>query len=520
MPLAFLGLFFIYPVVGMLARGFVVEGHFTPGAVLEVLGRGRTHQVLWFTLWSSGVATLGAVVLGVPIAYALHALDFRGRGLLQVAIVVPFVLPTVVVGVAFRQLIAAGGWLEGLGLDGSSGAIIAALVFFNLSVVVRTVGAMWGSLDVRREQAALVLGATPAQVFRTVTLPALRPAILAAASVVFLFCATAFGVVLTLGGLKQANIETEIWLLTAHQLDLTAAAALSVLQVLVIVGLLVATKSLERRSSGGTGRRVLVKPSRAHVPVLIWTGIVVLLLALPMVSLLVRSLQYDARWSLHNYAALAVHDEPSALQALSNSLQIAAVAALIALVLGVLVAWLISGSAGLATRVFEAAFMLPLGVSAVTVGFGFLITLGRPPLALLSWPWLVPIAQATVALPLVVRTVAPMLKSIDDRQRQVAASLGASPWRVALTVDLPLIWRSLLAAAGFAFAVSLGEFGATSFLARDEVPTLPVMIYRLIGHPGQANAGTAMAASVVLAALTALVMLMVDRLRVRSVGAF
>ncbi|MEI2821215.1 MAG: ABC transporter permease subunit [Marmoricola sp.] len=254
-PLAFLGLFFIYPVVGMLARGFVVEGHFTPGAVLEVLGRGRTHQVLWFTLWSSGVATLGAVVLGVPIAYALHALDFRGRGLLQVAIVVPFVLPTVVVGVAFRQLFAAGGWLEGLGLDGSSGAIIAALVFFNLSVVVRTVGAMWGSLDVRREQAALVLGATPAQVFRTVTLPALRPAILAAASVVFLFCATAFGVVLTLGGLKQANIETEIWLLTAHQLDLTAAAALSVLQVLVIVGLLVATKSLERRSSGGTGRR-------------------------------------------------------------------------------------------------------------------------------------------------------------------------------------------------------------------------------------------------------------------------
>ena len=164
--------------------------------------------------------------------------------------------------------------------------------------------------------------------------------------------------------------------------------------------------------------------------------------------------------------------------------------------------------------------MLPLGVSAVIVGFGFLITLGRPPLALLSWPWLVPIAQATVALPLVVRTVAPMLKSIDDRQRQVAASLGASPWRVALTVDLPLIWRSLLAAAGFAFAVSLGEFGATSFLARDEVPTLPVMIYRLIGHPGQANAGTAMAASVVLAALTALVMLMVDRLRVRSVGAF
>ena len=135
-------------------------------------------------------------------------------------------------------------------------------------------------------------------------------------------------------------------------------------------------------------------------------------------------------------------------------------------------------------------------------------------------PLLVPIAQAMVALPLVVRTVAPVLRSIDDRQRQAAASLGAGPLRVAASVDLPLVWRPLLAAAGFAFAVSLGEFGATSFLARDDNPTLPVVIYRLIGHPGAENFGMAMAASVVLAATTAAVMFAVQRLRVGSVGAF
>ena len=144
----------------------------------------------------------------------------------------------------------------------------------------------------------------------------------------------------------------------------------------------------------------------------------------------------------------------------------------------------------------DGVFMLPLGVSAVTLGFGFLITLDQPPLDLRSSPWLIPIAQAMVALPLVVRTVAPVLRAVDDRQRQAAASLGAGPLRVLLSVDLPAAWRSLLAAAGFAFAVSLGEFGATSFVARDETPTLPVVIYRLISHPGALNAGTAMAASV------------------------
>ena len=151
--------------------------------------------------------------------------------------------------------------------------------------------------------------------------------------------------------------------------------------------------------------------------------------------------------------------------------------------------------------------MLPLGVSAVTLGFGFLITLDEPPLDLRDSPLLVPIAQALVALPLVVRTLVPVLAGVDDRQRQAAASLGASPLRASLTVDLPVVWRPLLAAAGFAFAVSLGEFGATSFLARDEHPTLPVVIFRLIGHPGAMNYGMALAASVVLAATTACVML-------------
>ena len=173
-----------------------------------------------------------------------------------------------------------------------------------------------------------------------------------------------------------------------------------------------------------------------------------------------------------------------------------------------------------ARGLLDGLFMLPLGVSAVTLGFGFLITLDRPPVDFRDSLLLVPIAQALVALPLVVRTLAPVLGGVDDRQRQAAASLGAGPLRAFLTVDLPAMWKPLLAAAGFAFAVSLGEFGATSFLAREDRPTLPIVIFHLIGHPGAMNYGMALAASVVLAGTTALVMLLVERLRVPSVGSF
>ena len=526
-PLAALLVFFLYPVGGMVGRGFWPDGRFAPGEVLDVLARPRVHRVLWFTLWSAAVATVVAVLAGVPVAFALHRLRFPGRDLLRALVVVPFVLPTVVVGVAFRQLLVPTGPLGALHLDGTATAIVAALAFFNVSVVVRTVGAFWEAIDPRREEAAAALGAGPLQVLRTVTLPALLPGIVSAASVVFLFCATAFGVVLTMGGLRYANVETEIYLLTTQELDLTGAAALSVLQVLVVTVLL-AVSARVRRTAGPVARSVRRPPAPRlrHLPVLVWAAAVVVFLMAPLASLVLSSLRRGETWGLANYRDLTTTGERNALlvpatQGLANSLVIAWWATLLALTLGGLVAFLVSRpGGGRGTRVLDGVFMLPLGVSAVTVGFGFLITLDRPPLDLRSSALLIPVAQAMVALPLVVRTVAPVLRSVDDRQRQAAASLGAGPVRVLLTVDLPVAWRALLAAAGFAFAVSLGEFGATSFLARDDSPTLPVVIYRLIGHPGAENFGMAMAASVLLAATTTVVMLAVQRLRVGSVGAF
>jgi thiamine transport system permease protein len=531
-PVLVLGVLFVLPVGGMLAQGLWPDGSFDPGGVAEVLARPRVHRVLWFTVWSSAVATLVAVALGLPAAYTLHRLALPGRRVVRAALLVPFVLPTVVVGVAFRQLLGEGGPLGFLALDGTPAAIVAGLVFFNVAVVVRAVGAAWESLDPRPGEAAAALGASPAQVLRTVTLPALRPAIVGAASVVFLFCATAFGIVLTLGGVRHATVETEIYLLTTTIFDLQAAAALSILQIVVVLGLLALSARL-RHAPDPTSGRVVATPRRVRrpdLPAVAATLLLLAALAVPVVTLVAGSFRVDGAWSAANYRALGGTGDNGAplvpaSSALLTSLRTAVDATWMALLVGLAVSLIVTRRSYTPAErrvrsTLDGFFMLPLGVSAVTLGFGFLITLDQPPLDLRDSPLLVPMAQALVALPLVVRTLGPVLSGIDDRQRQAAASLGAPPWRALLTVDLPVVWKPVLAAGGFAFAVSLGEFGATSFLARDDAPTLPVVIFRLLGHPGEMNYGMALAASVVLATTTAAVVLLVERLRVPSVGAF
>ena len=528
-PLAFLTVFFAWPVVTLVGRGLAPDGALDLSGFGEVLARERTWRILTQTLTQATLGTAVCVALGIPGALVLYRRSFPGRDLLRGVVTVPFVLPSVVVGVAFHALVTRGGPLEALGLDGTLTAVVAALAFFNYGLVVRTVGTMWSRLDPRAVEAARALGASPMRAFATVTLPALAPAIASAASLTFLFCATAYGVVLVLGGVGIGTIETEIYRLTTQYLDLRGAAVLSVVQLGVIaLALWVAERAraatqtrLRLRTEAPAGRL-----RAADAPALAVTAVTIGgLLVAPMAVLVVRSLQRDGVWTLANYTDLGTTGGRSALlvtvwEAAANSVSVAVAAAAIALTLGVAVCLVVSRrprSRALARVItgLDAAFMLPLGVSAVTVGFGFLITLARPPLALTRSWWILPLAQAVVAVPLVVRTLLPALRAIDPRQREAAAALGAGPGRVLLTVDGPQLLRAGGLAAGFALATSLGEFGATSFLARPHEPTLPVVVYRLIGSPGSQNQGMALAGGVVLAVGSAAVMLGCEWLQTR-----
>jgi thiamine transport system permease protein len=247
------------------------------------------------------------------------------------------------------------------------------------------------------------------------------------------------------------------------------------------------------------------------------------LLGVPMAVLLARSFATANGPSFCFYRALGELRSGSVLfvppvDAIANSLLFAVVATTIALVVGGLAAFaVVRHRRG---RALEAALALPLGISAVTVGFGFLIALDEGPLDLRTSWIIVPIAHALIAIPFVVWLIAPILRSIDPHLREAAAVLGAPPRRVWREVDLPIVGRAFAIAAGFAFAISLGEFGATLFIARPERPTLPVVIYRLLGQPGAQNFGAAMAASTILMALTVIAILTAERVRVGDIGTF
>ena len=518
-PLAFLAFFFVFPLAEIVRRGLGSGGGESPWTVLT---DSDTRQVLWFTIWQAVASTALTILVAFPAAYVLGRYEFRGRSAVRALVTVPFVLPTVVVALAFLAILPEGlqrGWA----------AILIAHAFFNVAVVVRVVGTFWARLDPRVSEAAATLGAGPRRRFREVTLPLLAPALSSAAAIVFLFSFTSFGIVLILGGPAYATLETEIYNQAVRVFDLRAAAVLSLVQLTCVALAVLATTRLEARlairgqlrSERDVLRRARTRGEK--LVVLASLGGLALFLGLPLAALVERSLAVGGGHSLAAYRALT---KPTAAllatpwEAVLNSLVYATGATVIAVVVGGLAAFAIARSSRWSTRLFDGLLMLPLGASAVMLGFGFVITFDRAPVDFRSASWIVPVAQALVAIPFVVRIVVPTLRAIDERQREAAALLGAPPRRVWREIDLPIALRALAVAAGFAFAISLGEFGATVFLARPDRPTLPVAIFRFLGRPGELNAAEAYALAVVLMVVTAVSVFLVERIRVRRLGWF
>jgi thiamine transport system permease protein len=406
----------------------------------------------------------------------------------------------VVVGAAFLDLMPRGVI-----------AILAAHVFYNVAVIVRTVGGVWSRIDPRVEDAAATLGASPTKVFWTVTLPLLRPALASAAAIVFLFCFASFGTVLILGGGRIRTIEVEIYQQAVTFLNLPVAGALAVVQLLFVLLTLVVANRLQRRVAVDLAAETTLPPlGRSRVIALGIVALTLGLLAVPLLSLIVSS--------VGGWAHLAGNDAQALdpLAAIRNSFLYALVATVIASGVGLAAAQVINRKRG---SWLDTALMLPLGVSAVTVGFGFLLALDEP-VDLRGSVALVPLAHALVATPFVVRAALPLLRSIKPELREAATVLGASPSRVWREIDFPIVARAVAVGAGLAAVVSLGEFGATSFVARPASITLPTLIFRLLGRPGSSSYSAAFALAVILAAMTAGLVLLVDRLRGSEAGTF
>lgn len=551
-PLAFLGLFYFYPLLSIFRVSFArLDG---VQELLSQLASPAVRGVTGFTFGQALLSTLLTLVVGLPGAYLLARYEFPGKPLFRALTGVPFVMPTLVVAASFNALLGSRGWLNQalmslfdvarppIPFTNTLGAILLAHVFYNTTIVLRIVGDYWSRLDPDLVRAARVLGATPFQAFRKVTLPLLAPAIAAASLLVFIFDFTSFGVILVLGGPRFATLETEIYYQVTGLFNLPLAAALALIQLACTLAFTVLYTRLSNRIS----RPISLSPQKRGLkPLKSWRArllagallaLMIVLLLLPLISLAGRSvlrLEPDrgesiaaAGLTLEFYRALFENPRqslfivsPAASLGISVSYALATVA--LSLLLGIPAAVSLARSTGASTglgswlnRMMDPLLMLPLGTSAITLGLGFIVALNRPPLDLRASPVLIPLAHTLVAFPFVVRSLTPALRSVQPQLRHAASVLGASPWQVLRRVDLPLVGRAFLVAAAFAFTISLGEFGATALLARPEYPTAPVAIYRFLARPGGLNYGQALALSTILMLVCTAGMLLIEHLRV------
>jgi thiamine transport system permease protein len=505
-PVLTLAALFVWPLLTLVGRTV------RPGTLADALATPDLWSILWFTTWQAAASTLATLVLALVPTWLVARVSTRWRRPVLAVSTVPFLLPTVVVGAAFAALLPAS-W------QGTTRAIVLAHVFFNVAVIVRVVGGLWARLPHDLAAAAATLGASPATVFHRVTWPLLRPAVTAACGVVFALCFTSFGVVRILGDPGHPTLEVEIARRATQLGEVGVAAVLSMVQLLA-VGLVVGlTQTLQRTRPhtlvGTCGPRIPRRHQRR--PATAAAVLVVCAMTVPLIAMVARSFRGRDGWTFAGWRAVLGRSEGrpgsgstvDVAAAIALSMRSAAVACIVATVVGGLAVLAISAGRR-AGRLLDAGLMLPLATSGVTVGLGLLITFSRPPFDWRAEWWFVPLGQALVAVPFVVRSLLPAARAVPADLRAAAATLGASPTRAWAEVDLRLLGRPLAAAAAFAAAISLGEFGATSVLSRSGQPTMPIAVAGLLGRTGEIPRAQGFALATLLLVIVAALVAVAD----------
>jgi len=233
LPLAFIAALFYWPLTNIISLGLGANW-------LEIYLDSTTLKAIWFTIWQAAASTAIAIVIGIPGAYILYRKRFVGHRFIRALITVPLVLPTIVVAIIFSSFNEAN----------PIALIILAHVFVNYSLIVRTVGGVWATMDHETEEAAALSGAGRLRTTISISLPQLKPAIVSAAALTFLFCSSSYGIILILGGGLVNSIETEISIAALQFLDLNKAAALALLQTAITVIAFAVSESIARQPIG------------------------------------------------------------------------------------------------------------------------------------------------------------------------------------------------------------------------------------------------------------------------------
>jgi len=491
----------VIPLI-VLATSVIDKANF-----FSVWTHSSVRRALVFSLWQALLSTAFTIFLGVIATWHLSRYQFLGRRTFIALVTVPFVLPTVAVGAAFIAVLPKA-------LHHSTLAIVLAHIFFNISIVVRTVGPRWNSIDDQLIDSARTLGASPLQTWRHVIMPLGKNAIFSATALTFFMCFTSYGIITILGGPGLATVDIEIYRRAVQLGDLSGATVLAIAQMLLIVITFLlwsrsrSTELVLFRAQAISHRRLSLVPKCFFLALAAFFTV-------PLLALLAASLRTRDSWSLNGWKVFLGIQKQRGIdfnmwQAIQTSAKYALIASCIALPTGIAATYALSNRRSSHSRL-SAFVILPLAISPVVIGLAILITYDFQPFDFRSSWLLIPVVHAAIALPFVMRSALPVVEGIPNDLRSAASTLGAGPWRRFLTVELPLLKPAISTGLAFSLAMSLGEFGATSFLTRRESRTIPIIIASLFGKAGDIPRTTGMAASLVLIISTAMIVLAIDR---------
>ncbi len=530
-PLIVIGVFLVLPVVAVLFEGLV----FGPGtSFFDVISSLVTQTVLSFTFAQAIISTALVVIIGLPGAFLLARLRMRGKSLLRASLIVPFVLPPIVVVVGFLRVFGEYGILDSLlmTLAGTSNSIlnlangvvgiVLAHTFYNIPLVIVMVSSALERLDPEIEETAEILGATTFQKFRRVIFPHIRASLLAASVLTFLFCFMSFPIVLALGEGRFMTLEVRIWY-AFRTFDFGEASSLAVIQILITLALAYSYIKLGKIEDG-SGRTAAIKTLAFDEISLKWKAcaigylvLIAVLVAGPIIAIAQAAVYnpFSNQYTLEGFANLLNPGVGGGLLPLVNSLLYAVLATMLAVVLGIPLAYLHRTRQRGFPTLSSAMTLLPLGVSAITVAYG-LMRIIAVPLGLTTNPWvLIVIAQTLIGLPFSARAIEISLRNIDTEVLEQAESLGASRLQRLLYVELPLLAPGILAGGVLAFAMAIGEMSATLFIALEQNTTLAVIIYQYLGVRRMVEAG---AAAFVLVAICFIAFLAIEKLSGETSG--
>ena len=485
-------------LAGFLAGGFLVLVLAT-GASLPLgqsLGDRYIRGVVLFTLEQAALSTLLSILGAIPLAVALHRARFAGRRAILRLFLLPQALPVLVGALAIIAVWGRNGvsdaldsaGLARLDVYGLSG-ILLAHVFFNLPLAARLMVAALDDVPAESWKLAGQLAFSPGTTFRLIEWPAIRQVLPAAASLVFMLCATSFTIVLVLGGGPGATtLEVAIYQSLRYDFDPGRAVARSLLQIALTALLVAAANRLggDAVASFGLGGRTK-RYDRTGPWLKLADGAVLavglLFIAAPFVAVVVAGLKSDLARLL---------TEEAVIDAALTSLWVALCAGLLALLVSLPILAAIEALASgerrsgsrlkrQSRRALEVTASLVLVVPPVVVGAGWFLGLRQVTSVFAAAPYVVVLTNAAMAVPFVVRILGPALATGHRRSEKLADSLGLTGLSRFRIVDWPSIRRPIGLAYALAVAISLGDLGAVALFGNREFTTLPYLLLQRMG---------------------------------------